>query len=115
MSRHRISKENGSIKLTLQALCLAPSRELARQIQEVVDNIGQFTQIKTHLAVPGSWSRNVKIESHILIGTPGTIVDMLSRGGRIFDPKQIRVFVLDEADEMLAMQSLGDQTKRIKR
>lgn len=96
-------------------MCLAPSRELARQIQEVVDQIGQFTQVKTHLAVPGSWSRGQKIDKHILIGTPGTVVDMLSKGGKIFDPKQIRVFVLDEADEMLAMQSLGDQTVRIKR
>lgn len=65
--------------------------------------------------MPGSWSRNVKIDKHILVGTPGTLVDMLSRGGRIFDPKQIRVFVLDEADEMIALQGLGDQTKRIKR
>jgi ATP-dependent RNA helicase DDX19/DBP5 len=67
------------------------------------------------LAVPGSWSRRVKIDKHILIGTPGTLIDMLSKGGSIFDPKQIRVFVLDEADEMIAMQGLGDQTNRIKR
>ncbi|KAK8853404.1 hypothetical protein IAR55_004110 [Kwoniella newhampshirensis] len=101
--------------MTPQAICLAPSRELARQIQEVIDKIGQFTDIKTFLAVPGSWSRNVRIDKHILIGTPGTLVDMLSRGKSIFDPKQIRVFVLDEADEMIAMQGLGDQTTRIKR
>jgi ATP-dependent RNA helicase DDX19/DBP5 len=81
----------------------------------VVEKIGQFTPIKSMLAVPGSWSRNVKIDKHILIGTPGTIVDMLSRGGRIFDPKMIRVFVLDEADQMIAQQGHGDQTSRIKR
>nr|XP_019010528.1 ATP-dependent RNA helicase DBP5 [Kwoniella pini CBS 10737]OCF49309.1 ATP-dependent RNA helicase DBP5 [Kwoniella pini CBS 10737] len=101
--------------LTPQAICLAPSRELARQIQEVVDKIGQFTDIQTHLAVPGSWSRGQKITKHILIGTPGTLVDMLSRKGTIFDPRQIRVFVLDEADEMIALQGLGDQTVRIKK
>ncbi|WVQ66693.1 uncharacterized protein L199_004882 [Kwoniella botswanensis] len=101
--------------LTPQAICLAPSRELARQIQEVVDRIGQFTEIKTHLAVPGSWSRGQPIRKHILIGTPGTLVDMLSRGKSIFDPKMIRVFVLDEADEMIALQGLGDQTVRIKK
>ena len=99
----------------IQAICLAPSRELARQIQEVVDKIGQFTQIKSCLAVPGSWSRNQKIDKHILIGTPGTLVDMLSRRGTIFDPAHIRVFVLDEADEMIALQGLGDQSKRIQR
>ncbi|WVQ94902.1 hypothetical protein IAU59_001988 [Kwoniella sp. CBS 9459] len=100
--------------LAPQAICLAPSRELARQIQEVVDKIGQFTDIKTFLAVPKSWSRGVRIDKHILIGTPGTVMDMISRG-RVFDPKQIRVFVLDEADEMIALQGLGDQTTRIKR
>ncbi|KAK1922232.1 P-loop containing nucleoside triphosphate hydrolase protein [Papiliotrema laurentii] len=102
-----------------QAICLAPSRELARQIQEVVDRIGQFTQISTFLAVPQAWKRGVKIDKHILIGTPGTVLDMLTRGGNIFDPRLIRVFVLDEADEMIAQQTsgagLGDQTLRIKR
>lgn len=101
--------------MTPQAICLAPSRELARQIQEVVDRLGQFTDIKSFLAVPGSWKRGVKIDRQILIGTPGTITDMLSRGTSIFDPKQIRVFVLDEADEMIQLQGLGDQTFRIKK
>ncbi|EIW72168.1 hypothetical protein TREMEDRAFT_72673 [Tremella mesenterica DSM 1558] len=100
---------------TPQALCLCPSRELARQTQEVVEKLGQFTPIKSALAVPGSWRRGEKIQAQILIGTPGTLTDMLSRGTRIFDPKEIRVLVLDEADEMLALQGLGDQTSRIKR
>lgn len=92
---------------------LAPSRELARQIQKVIDELGKFTEIKTMLAVPGSWSRGAKIEKQVLVGTPGSIVDMISR--KVFEPKMIRVFVLDEADEMLALQGLGDQTTRIKR
>ncbi|KAK4686021.1 ATP-dependent RNA helicase DDX19/DBP5, partial [Tremellales sp. Uapishka_1] len=100
--------------MTPQAICLAPSRELARQIQEVVDKIGQFTSIKTFLAVPNSWTRGVAIQAHILIGTPGSVLDMLSRG-RSFKPDMVRVFVLDEADEMIAMQGLGDATRRIKR
>ena len=99
----------------VQAICLAPSRELARQIQEVVDKIGQFTNISSQLAVPGGWDRTQKITKQILIGTPGSLVDMLSKGTRIFDPKMIRVFVLDEADEMIALQGLGDQTRRIQR
>lgn len=81
----------------------------------MIDKIGQFTQVKSQLAVPGSWSRTSRIEKHILVGTPGTLIDMLSRGNRIFDAKQIRVFVLDEADEMIALQGQGDQTRRIKR
>ena len=101
-------------KLTIQAICLAPSRELARQIQEVVEKVGEFTSIKTQLAVPGSWDRKARCDKHIIIGTPGSLVEMLSRN-KIFDPNMIRVFVLDEADEMIAMQGLGDQTRRIQR
>ncbi|KAL7424451.1 RNA helicase required for poly(A+) mRNA export [Cryptotrichosporon argae] len=104
-----------TLNVLSRAIVLAPSRELARQIKEVMDKIGQFTEIKTRLAVPQSWKRNERIHEHVLIGTPGTLVDMLSRGDRVLDAKQIRVFVLDEADEMIALQGLGDQTMRIKR
>jgi ATP-dependent RNA helicase DDX19/DBP5 len=99
----------------MKAICLAPSRELARQIQKVVDDLCKFTNAKTFLAVPRSWRRGQAITAQILIGTPGSILDMLSRGVEIFDPKMIRMLVLDEADEMIAMQGLGDQTTRIKR
>ncbi|WVO18517.1 ATP-dependent RNA helicase DBP5 [Cryptococcus depauperatus] len=99
---------------TPQAICITPSRELARQTQEVVDKMGQFTQVGTFLAVPGSWSRNTRITKQILVGTPGTLVDMLMRGSRILDSRQIRVLVLDEADELIAQQGLGEQTFRIK-
>lgn len=99
--------------MTPQAICLAPSRELARQIQNVIDKLGQFTEIKTFLAVPREWRRGQRATAQILVGTPGTLVDML--GSRFFDPKQIRVFVLDEADEMIQLQGLGDQTFRIKK
>jgi ATP-dependent RNA helicase DDX19/DBP5 len=99
--------------MTPQAICLAPSRELARQIKSVIDTLGQETSIKTFLAVPKSWRRGNRLTEQILVGTPGTLVDMI--GSRVFDPKQIRVFVLDEADEMIQLQGLGDQTFRIKK
>jgi ATP-dependent RNA helicase DDX19/DBP5 len=66
------------------------------------------------LAVPKSWSPRERITEHVLIGTPGTIQDMLRRPD-VFDPKLIRVLVLDEADEMIGQQGLGDQTSRIKK
>jgi ATP-dependent RNA helicase DDX19/DBP5 len=78
-----------------------------------VDKIGQYTDIKTFLAVPRSWNRGTRIDQQVVIGTPGTVIDILSK--RMIDPKNIRVFVLDEADDMIAMQGLGDQTSRIKR
>lgn len=40
---------------------------------------------------------------------------MLSRGVDIFDPEMIRMLVLDEADEMINIQGLGDQTSRVKK
>ncbi|EKD00744.1 ATP-dependent RNA helicase [Trichosporon asahii var. asahii CBS 8904] len=100
---------------TPQAICLAPSRELARQTVDVIEKLAQFTEIKVKLVVPGSWSRSQKITEQIVVGTPGTLVDILSRGGRILDHSQIRVVVVDEADELLALQGLGDQTMRIKK
>lgn len=100
---------------TPQAICLAPSRELARQTVDVIEKLAQFTQIKVKLAVPGSWSRSQKITEQIVVGTPGTLVDILSRGGRVLEHSQIRVVVVDEADELLALQGLGDQTMRIKK
>lgn len=109
-----LSRVDASL-MTPQAICLAPSRELARQIQSVIQQLGQFTEIKTMLAVPKSWKRGVKLDAQILIGTPGTLVDMLSQRNPILDPKQIRVFVLDEADEMIQLQGLGDQSFRIKK
>lgn len=98
---------------TPQALCLAPSRELARQIQAVVDEMGQFTPCKTFLAVKDGWDRSVKPDAHVVVGTPGTVMDMLNR--RCLDAKAIRVFALDEADEMLDAQSLGEQSMRVRR
>lgn len=98
-----------------QAICLAPSRELARQIHEVVSEIGKFTSVTAFLAIPNSWSRNVKLDKHIIIGTPGTLIDMLSRNGRVLPTDKIRVFVLDEADELVNLQGMGDQTRRIQR
>lgn len=100
---------------TPQAICLAPSRELARQTVDVIEKLAQFTDIKVKLAVPGSWQRSSKITEQVVVGTPGTLVDIISRGGRVMDHSQIRICVVDEADEMLALQGLGDQTMRIKR
>jgi ATP-dependent RNA helicase DDX19/DBP5 len=99
--------------MTPQAICLTPSRELARQTQEVIDRLAQFTQVKTRLIVPQSWTRRDKFTEQIIIGTPGSVLDLVGR--RLFDLKQMRVFVLDEADMMIALQGLGEQTFRIKK
>lgn len=97
----------------VQALCLAPSRELARQIMSVVQTMGQFTNIKTQFAIPNMVARGQRIDAQIVIGTPGTVLDLVKK--RQLPVDGIKVFVLDEADNMLDQQGLGDQCIRVKR
>ncbi|KAL0579594.1 RNA helicase required for poly(A+) mRNA export [Marasmius crinis-equi] len=96
-----------------QALCLAPSRELARQIMSVVIAMGKFTQVQTEYAIKENLPRNAThISAQIIVGTPGTMYDLLRR--KVIDTSELKVFVLDEADNMLDQDGLGDQTLRVK-
>jgi ATP-dependent RNA helicase DDX19/DBP5 len=96
-----------------QAICLAPSRELARQIEGVVRSIGQFVQgLTIQAAVPGAVERGSRVQSMVIVGTPGTTWDLLKR--RQIDGSQLKVLCLDEADNMLDQQGLGEQCMRVK-
>lgn len=97
-----------------QVLCLSPTYELAIQTGEVAAKMAQFCpEIKLRFAVRGEEiARNAKITDHIIIGTPGKILDWALKF-RVFDVKKIRVFVLDEADVMIATQGHQDQCIRI--
>jgi len=57
-------------------------------------------------------ARNVKLTDHIIIGTPGKVFDWGIKFS-VFDLKKISVFVLDEADVMIATQGHQDQCIRI--
>ena len=59
-------------------------------------------------------ARGAKIDDHVIIGTPGTLLDWATKF-RFFDPKKVRVFVLDEADVMIDTQGHQDQSIRIQR
>lgn len=96
-----------------QAICLAPARELARQSLEVIQTMGKFTKITSRLIVPGTYDVHTKFNEHILVGTPGTLVDLLKR--KRINVSKLKVFVLDEADNMLDAQGLGDQCVRVKK
>jgi len=91
-------------KREVQALLLAPTRELAAQIQKVVDALGDYMGAKSYAAIGGNAVRDditvLRDGVHIIVGTPGRVLDLLSR--RAFNPSSIKVFVLDEADEMLS-------------
>jgi ATP-dependent RNA helicase DDX19/DBP5 len=97
-----------------QALILAPTRELARQIVGVIQIMGQFLDgLVIGTAVPAdSNARTGKMDCSVVVGTPGTVQDMIKR--RNLNPAQLKVLVLDEADNMLDQQGLGDQCIRAK-
>ncbi|BES99883.1 DEAD box ATP-dependent RNA helicase [Nesidiocoris tenuis] len=99
-----------------QVLCLSPTYELAIQTGEVAAKMGQFCdEIKLRYAVRGEeLPRGHKLTEHIIIGTPGKVLDWATKY-RFFDLSKITVFVLDEADVMIATQGHQDQSFRIRK
>ena len=97
-----------------QAMVLAPTRELARQIIGVIQVMGSFIEgLRVCAAIPAEASkRNQKIEGAVVVGTPGTTMDLIKK--RLLDPSNIKVLVLDEADNMLDQQGMGEQCMRVK-
>jgi translation initiation factor 4A len=87
-----------------QALVLAPTRELAQQIVNVIQSLGDFMNIKIHACVGGTAVRDdirtLQDGVHVVVGTPGRVYDMINRRALRLD--QVKLFVLDEADEMLS-------------
>jgi translation initiation factor 4A len=97
-----------------QALVLAPTRELAQQIQRVIMCLGEYLKVTVHICTGGT---NVMDERkrlqegvQVVVGTPGRVHDMLKRG--FLKAEHLRLFVLDEADEMLG-RGFQDQIKEI--
>lgn len=107
-----LSRVDESIKEP-QAICLAPTRELARQTMEVITTMGKFSSITTQLVVPELVPRGQAVHAQIIVGTPGLVNDLVNR--RLININNIKVFVLDEADNMLDAQNLGDQCVRLKK
>jgi len=87
-----------------QSLILAPTRELAQQIQKVVLALGDYMGVLCHACIGGTNVqqdiRVLEAGQHVVVGTPGRVYDMINR--QALDPRGIKTFVLDEADEMLS-------------
>lgn len=87
-----------------QALILAPTRELALQIQKVVVTIGLHLDVSVHASIGGTSfvedMEALKNGAQIVVGTPGRVFDMIER--RCLKTDRIKMFILDEADEMLS-------------
>lgn len=112
----RIDLDTPQARETPQAIVLAPTRELARQISGVISIMGSFfdPKVKVEVAVPvDTASRGRKLDASVIVGTPGTMVDMIRR--RQIDPRGVKILVLDEADNMLDQGGLTDQSIRVKR
>ena len=100
-----------------QAVVLTPTSELALQIKEVMQDLGQFVGVKIHACVGGrsvpnedrqrflnfSYSSYIVEDtlSHIIVGTPECVYDVLQREHTRLDC--IKMFVMDEVDEMLLL------------
>ncbi|MGQ2916190.1 DEAD/DEAH box helicase [Microbacterium aurantiacum] len=91
---------------TPQALVLAPTRELALQVCEAFEKYASHLDGVHVLPVYGGQGYGVQLSAlrrgvHIVVGTPGRIIDHLEKG--TLDLSELRYLVLDEADEMLKM------------
>ena len=89
-----------------QALVLAPTRELALQVCEAFEHYSAGVPGVKVLPVYGGPSYGVQLSAlrrgvHVVVGTPGRVIDHLNRG--TLDLSELRFLVLDEADEMLNM------------
>jgi ATP-dependent RNA helicase RhlE len=101
----------------ISCLVMVPTRELALQITEVFQTIGQHTKVKT-ACVFGGVDQDPQISKlksgiDILIATPGRMFDLVSQGHIILD--HIQILVLDEADHMLALGFIKDIRQLIHR
>jgi ATP-dependent RNA helicase DeaD len=88
-----------------QALILVPTRELALQVGRELIRLSEFRGTKV-MSIYGGAPMGKQVEelaagAQVVVGTPGRVLDHLRRG--TMDPSHVRIFVLDEADEMLSM------------
>ena len=99
-----------------QALVLAPTRELAIQIGDSFRKYGKNLPLKVSMIYGGVSQRDqvneLKRGVHVLVATPGRLLDLMSQG--CVRMEELGIFVLDEADRMLDMGFLPDLKRIIK-
>lgn len=101
---------------TIQALILAPTRELAIQIAAEIDSLQSSKKLRI-ATIYGKQSYTIQMDAlrrgvDIVVGTPGRVMDHLDRG--TLNIKHLKYFILDEADEMLDMGFEDDIQKIFK-
>lgn len=108
-------RNNRQGKRPIKSLILTPTRELAIQISENIQQYGQFTDIR-HLVIFGGVPQGKQVNAlrkgvDILVATPGRLLDLMNQGFIKLD--QVEIFTLDEADRMLDMGFVHDVKKVI--
>ncbi len=96
--------------LRVQGLVLVPTRELAVQVADHINRLAKYARLRV-LAVYGGTSIGAQIHVldrgvHIVVGTPGRLIDLLER--RVLNLSSVKTVVLDEADRMLDMGFIED-------
>ena len=86
-----------------QVLVLAPTRELAQQIESVVSSVSAYMSITVYSATGGTPMKDdiraMEKGAQFVVGTPGRVYDLMNR--KVLAREHIRVLILDEADQML--------------
>ena len=97
-------------KMKVQAMILAPTRELAIQIAEEINRLGKYKKVRVAAIYGGQpiekQIRSLQAGVHIVVGTPGRIIDMLKRRRLSLD--EVKFAILDEGDRMLDMGFIDD-------
>ncbi|WP_289045526.1 DEAD/DEAH box helicase [uncultured Olleya sp.] len=107
---HKINPKKDAV----QAVIIAPTRELVQQIKKQLFKFTKYNNTKIFLeGVYGGEKidiqlKNVARTTHIIIATPGRLVDLINRGA--VNLSEVKTIVLDEADEMLSMGFKNDLT-----
>ncbi|TGZ81760.1 P-loop containing nucleoside triphosphate hydrolase protein [Ascodesmis nigricans] len=111
----------------VQSIVLVPTRELARQIVQVMvkfcsnfaavgavsPQAKSISEFGVAVAVPELIARDELCDCHCVVGTPGTVLDLLRR--KRINTEHLKCLVVDEADNMLNSQGLGDQSLRVRK
>ncbi|MEX0799215.1 MAG: DEAD/DEAH box helicase, partial [Bacteriovoracaceae bacterium] len=103
----RINFEDDSV----QALILAPTRELAGQVEKEIKKFGKYTSVKTACIYGGTgYEAQIKalkqVKPQVVVGTPGRVIDMIEK--KMLKLDKAKFCILDEADEMLNMGFFED-------
>lgn len=109
---HEMDNGQGG-KPQLLSLIVTPTRELAIQIEDNVRLYSKYTNLK-HAVIFGGVKQGAQVDKlkkgvHLLVATPGRLLDLISQGH--ISLNQVKIFVLDEADRMLDMGFVNDVKK----